>query len=55
MSAKNETNYKLKTFRDIFGQLHTQEYKATKKIQLSLDPSTSFRCNRKAKKRFLTF
>ena len=24
-------NYKKKTFRDIFGQLHSQEYKATKK------------------------
>ena len=24
-------NYKLKTFHDSFGQLHTQEYKATKK------------------------
>ena len=24
-------NYKLKTLRDIFGQLHTQEHKATKK------------------------
>ena len=27
MSTKNVNNYKLKTFRDIFGQLHTQEYK----------------------------
>ena len=24
-------NYKLKTFHDSFGQLHAQEYKATKK------------------------
>ena len=31
MSTKNVNNYKLKTFRDIFGQLHTQEYKTTKK------------------------
>ena len=31
MSTKNINNYKLKTFRDIFGQLHTQEYKTTKK------------------------
>ena len=31
MSPKNVNNYKLKTFRDIFGQLHTQEYKTTKK------------------------
>ena len=33
MSTKNVNNYKLKTFRDIFGQLHTQEYKTTKKIE----------------------
>ena len=25
MSTKNVYNYKYKTFRDIFGQLHTQE------------------------------
>ena len=31
MSTKNVNNYKLKTFRDIFGQLHTQEYKTTRK------------------------
>ena len=31
MSTKNVNNCKLKTFRDIFGQLHTQEYKTTKK------------------------
>ena len=41
------------------GQLHRQEYKATKKqvvkLQLNHDPSTSFRCKRKAKKRFLVF
>ena len=44
MSTKNVNNYKLKTFRDIFGQKHTQEYKAKKKqiirFQLNLDPST---------------
>ena len=31
MSTKNVSNYKWKIFRDIFGQLHTQEFKATKK------------------------
>ena len=31
MSTKNVNDYKLKTFRDIFGQLHMQEYKTTKK------------------------
>ena len=31
MSTKNVNNYKLKTFRDIFGQLHTQEYKLNEK------------------------
>ena len=31
MSTKNRNNYKQKTFYDIFGQLHTHEYKATKK------------------------
>ena len=31
MSTKNGNNYKKKTFLDIFGQLHTQEYEATKK------------------------
>ena len=31
MSTKKMNNYKKKTFRDIFGQLHSQEYKATKK------------------------
>ena len=31
MSTENVNNYKLKTFCDIFGQLHTQEYKTTKK------------------------
>ena len=30
MSNKNVNNYKQKTFRDIFGKLHTQEHKATK-------------------------
>ena len=37
----------------------TQEYKSTKKqivrVQLNLYPSTSFRCKRKEKKRFLFF
>ena len=59
MSTKNVNNYKLKTFRDIFGQKHTQEFKAKKKqiirFQLNLDPSTSFCCTRKEKKRFLIF
>ena len=31
MSAKNLNNYKQNTFCDIFGQLHTQQYKVTKK------------------------
>ena len=31
MSTKNVNNYKWKTFRNIFGQLHTKVYKATKK------------------------
>ena len=31
MSTKNVNNYKQKIFRDIFGQLLAQEYKATKK------------------------
>ena len=52
MSIKR--NYFKKPFSDIFRQLHTQEYKATKKcivrLQLNLDPSTSFRCKRKTKK-----
>ena len=30
MSIENVNNYKYKTFRDIFGQLHPQEYKAKK-------------------------
>ena len=51
MSTKKVKNYKQKTFRDIFGQLHTQGYKATKKqivrLQLNLDPNT--------KRRFLIF
>ena len=36
-------NYKLKTLRDIFGQLHTQEHKATKKqvVRLQLNESNS--------------
>ena len=36
MSTKNLNNYKWKTVRDIFGQLHTQEYKATKKLIVRL-------------------
>ena len=31
MSAENVNNYKQITFCDIFGQLHTQQYKVTKK------------------------
>ena len=31
MRTKNVNDYKKKTFRGIFGQLHTQEYKAKKK------------------------
>ena len=31
MSTKNVNNYELKAFCDIFGQLHTQEYKTMKK------------------------
>ena len=30
MSTKNVNNYKCNKFCDIFGQLYTQEYKATK-------------------------
>ena len=43
MSTKNVNNYKSKTFRDIFGQLHTQEYKATKKqiVKLQLNEKKS--------------
>ena len=39
MSTKDVNNYKQKTFCDIFGQLHTQEYKATKKeiVRLQLN------------------
>ena len=39
MSTKSVNNYKEETFRDIFGQLHTQEYKATKKqiVRLQLN------------------
>ena len=36
MSTKNVNNYKLKTFRNIVGQLHTQEYKTTKKQIVSV-------------------
>ena len=31
MSTKKTLFFKKKTFRDILGQLHTQEYNATKK------------------------
>ena len=50
---------KKKTYRDIFRQLHTQEYKAMKKyifrLLLNLAPSTSFHCKRNTKKRFSVF
>ena len=36
MSIKNVNNCKQKIFRDIFRQLHTQEYKATKKQRVRL-------------------
>ena len=39
MSTKNVTNYKWKTFLDTFGQLHTQEYKATKKQIVRFQPN----------------
>ena len=39
MSTENVNNYKWKTFLDIFGQLHTQEYKATKKQIVRLQPN----------------
>ena len=43
MSTKNVNNYKSKTFRDIFGQLHTQEYKGRKKqiVRLQLNEKKS--------------
>ena len=43
ISAKNVNNYKYKTFHDIFGQLCTQEYKATKKqvVRLQLNEKKS--------------
>ena len=42
MSTKNVSNYKWKIFRDIFGQLHTQEFKATKKqMRLQLNEKKS--------------
>ena len=43
MSTKNVNNYKYKTFRDIFRQLHTQEYKTTKKqaVRLQLNEKKS--------------
>ena len=42
MSTKNMDNYKQRTFRDIFGQLDTQEYKTTKKqiVRLQLKTKT---------------
>ena len=59
MGTKNVNNYKQKTFRDIFEQLHTQKYKAAKNqivsLQLNIDPRTFFRHKRKTKKRFLIF
>ena len=36
MSDKSVNNYESKTFRDIFWQLHTQEYKNTKKQKVRL-------------------
>ena len=39
MSTKNVNNYQWNTFHDIFGQLHTQEYKATKKKIVKLQPN----------------
>ena len=52
MSIKKKFFLK-KPFGDIFGQLHTQECKSTKKyivrLQLNLDPSASFRYKRKRK------
>ena len=39
MSTKNVNNFKWKTFFDIFGQLHTQEYKVTKKQIVRLQPN----------------
>ena len=41
--TKNVGNYKWNTFRDIFGQLHTQEYKVTKKqiVRLQLNGNKS--------------
>ena len=43
MTTKNVNNFKEKTFRDIFRQLHTQEYKATKKqiVRLQLNEKKS--------------
>ena len=42
MSTINVTNYK-KTFHDIFGQLHTQEYKVTENqiVRLQLNEKNS--------------
>ena len=39
MSAKNVNNYKQNTFLNIFGQLHTQKYKATKKKVVRFQPN----------------
>ena len=42
MGTKNVNNYKWKTFRNVFGQLHIQEYKATKKqMRFQLDENKS--------------
>ena len=43
MSTKNVNNYNWKTFRDIFGQLQTQEHNATKKqiVRLQLNEKKS--------------
>ena len=39
MSAENVNNYKQNTFLNIFGQLHTQQYKATKKKVRRFQPN----------------
>ena len=43
MSTKNVNNYKWKIFRDAFGQLHTEDYKATEKqlVRLLLNEKKS--------------
>ena len=43
ISTKNVNNYKQKTCRDVFGQLHTQEHKVTKKqiVRVQLNKNKS--------------